>query len=145
LAPLFQQYYRQHHCINSSSHQKSRTALTSKYMIGADNLDELDGPKAAPLHHRIVYENDQVRVVETVILAGDTAPLHTHHLKHLLIASSGSHFIRRDAHGIVLRDTRSEDPSFVLPQFQWSDGTPAHTLENTGDDDIRVTAIEIKE
>jgi len=114
-------------------------------MTSEENFDELDGPIAAPHHHTVVFENEHVRVVETVIRVGDTAPLHAHQRKHLLIASSGSHFIRRDINGIVLMDTRSEDLSFVLPQLQWSNGTPAHTLENTGDDDIRVTAIEMKE
>jgi hypothetical protein len=114
-------------------------------MTRAKNLGELDGPIAAPLHHMVIFENDHVRVVETVIRVGDTAPLHTHEMRHLLIASSGNHFIRRDPNGTVLVDTRSEDPSFVLTRLQWSDGTPAHTLENTGDNDIRVTAIELKD
>jgi hypothetical protein len=32
-----------------------------------------------------------------------------------------------------------------MPPLSWSNGTPAHTLENTGEDDIRITAIEQKE
>jgi hypothetical protein len=44
----------------------------------------------------------------------------------------------------VLFDTRSIEPLFVFPEVMWSDGLTAHTLENTGDDDIRVHAIELK-
>jgi hypothetical protein len=36
------------------------------------------------------------------------------------------------------------DPPYDLPRYLWSDGTPEHTLENTGSDDIVVVAIELK-
>ena len=40
--------------------------------------DELDGVVAAPDHHRVIFENDAVRVLEVTIRVGDTTPLHTH-------------------------------------------------------------------
>ena len=104
----------------------------------------LDGPIAAPDHHRVVFENTLVRVVETVIRAGDTTPLHTHLAPHLLIFSSGSRFVRRDADGAVMLDTRLEGPDFVIPAHSWNDGTGPHTLENVGPDDILATAVELK-
>lgn len=107
-------------------------------------MNDLDGPSAAPSHHRVVFENEHVRVLETVICAGDTAPLHTHLRRHVNVVHSGSHFIRRDQSGSVLIDTRSMEPPFVFPEVMWSDGLSAHTLENTGDDDIRVHAVELK-
>jgi len=108
-------------------------------------VDDLDGPIAAPDHHKVVFENEHLRVLETVIRVGDTAPLHTHLSKHVMLVRSGSHFIRRDAAGAVVFDTRATEPPSVMPPFSWSNGTPAHTLENTGEDDIHITAIELKE
>jgi hypothetical protein len=105
---------------------------------------ELDGPVAAPAHHRVVFENDRVRVVDTVIRAGDTAPLHTHLVPHLLIVTSGSQFVRRAVDGDVLMDTRDLGPDFAIPSYAWSDGIGPHTLENIGPDDILATAIELK-
>jgi hypothetical protein len=107
-------------------------------------MDALDGPIAAPHHHTVMFENEHVRVLETVIAAGDTAPLHSHLAKHLMLVNSGSHFVRRDADGTVLLDTRAMEPPFAMPSMLWSDGNPAHTLENTGDDEIRITAVELK-
>jgi len=107
--------------------------------------DDLDGPVADPAHHTVVFENEHVRVIETVIPVGDKTPLHTHLAKHLMVAHSGSHFIRRDETGRVVFDTRATQPPSVIPPIEWSDGTPAHTLENTGDDPICVTAIELKQ
>ena len=39
---------------------------------------DLDGVIAAPDHHKVIFENDVVRVLETTIRAGDITPLHTH-------------------------------------------------------------------
>jgi hypothetical protein len=107
--------------------------------------EDLDGPIADPAHHTVVFENEHVRVIETVIEVGDKTPLHTHLAKHLMIARSGSHFIRRDETGRVVFDTRATQPPSPIPPIEWSEGTPAHTLENTGDDAICVTAIELKQ
>jgi len=68
---------------------------------------ELDGPIAAPDQHRVIFENDRVRVLETTIRAGE--------------------------------------PPFAMPRAMWSDFTPAHTLENTGDDDLIVIGVELKD
>ena len=107
-------------------------------------LEELDGPVAAPSHHRVVFEDAHVRVIETIIRAGDTAPVHTHLVPHLLIFRSGSQFVRRDPSGAVLLDTRQHGPDFTIPLYSWNDGLPAHSLENIGPDDIVTTSIERK-
>jgi mannose-6-phosphate isomerase-like protein (cupin superfamily) len=105
-------------------------------------MDELDGVIAAPNHHRVLFENEVVRVIETTIRAGDTTPVHSHLAATAMFVVSGSHFLRRDPEGAVMLDTRS-DPAFVLPQVMYSPGTPAHTLENTGPDDLVVIGVEL--
>jgi len=105
---------------------------------------DLDGPIAAPGHHRVVFECDQVRVIETVIRSGDTAPLHTHATPHLTILRSGSEFIRRGANGSILLAAHATAGDPGLPRYAWSDGLPAHTLENLGPDDLVATTVELK-
>lgn len=106
--------------------------------------DDLDGPVAAPANHRVVFENDQVRVLETVIRVGERTPVHTHLVPHVIVVRSGSDFIRRDADGTVLVDTRTR-PGWGAPDgVLWSDGLAPHSIENVGPDDILVHAIEIK-
>ena len=106
-------------------------------------LDELDGVAADPHHHRVLFENDDMRVVETTIRAGDTAPLHTHLRPAVNYVVSGSHIHRRAEDGSTLLDTRS-DGSAGLPRVSFSTGTPRHTLENTGDEDLVVIGVELK-
>ena len=39
---------------------------------------ELDALIAAPKQHRLLLENDRVRVLDTEIAPGDRTPVHTH-------------------------------------------------------------------
>jgi mannose-6-phosphate isomerase-like protein (cupin superfamily) len=107
--------------------------------------DDLDGPVAAAENHRVLYENDRVRVVETLIRAGESAPLHTHRRPTVMYVLSGSSFIRRDPDGAVMPDTSKLDPPFVMPPVLWSDFNPAHTLENTGPDDLLIIGVELED
>jgi len=105
----------------------------------------LDGPIAAPDHHRVVFENEHVRVIETVIAPGETAPLHTHATPHLTILTSGDAYVRRASTGEVLLEVRDGDAAPDAPRIAWSDGLPAHTLENIGRRSVRATTIEVKD
>ena len=71
-------------------------------------LDELDGVTVAPDIHRVVFENDEVRVLEITIRAGTTTPLHTHLVPTVTYRLSGSDFVRRDEHGNTMFDSRAD-------------------------------------
>ncbi len=93
---------------------------------------ELDGPLAAPDHHRVIFENEQVRMLETTIRAGDVAPLHTHQRETVLYVLSGSHFIRRDETGAIVLDTHAVTPPFEMPRALWSPSIPATPWRTRG-------------
>jgi hypothetical protein len=105
--------------------------------------DELDGVVAAPDHHKVIFENDAVRVVEVTIRAGDTTPLHEHLPPILNYVVSGSHLIRRDEHGNVLIDTRT-DPDYVMPRVMYGETSLLHTIENPGPADLILISVELK-
>jgi hypothetical protein len=107
----------------------------------SDALDALD---AAPGSHRLLFENDAVRVLETRISSGETTELHTHRWPGVLYILSFGHFVRRDADGAVLVDTRNGGS---LPQpgsAIWSGALPPHTLENVDALEIHVIGVELK-
>ena len=106
--------------------------------------DDLDGVAVAPENHRVLFENDRVRVLETIIEAGDVTPLHTHLAPQVMYVVSPSSFIRRDEHGATMVDTRS-DPDFVLPTVIWSSTLGPHSIENTGSDPLIVIGVELRE
>jgi hypothetical protein len=105
--------------------------------------DELDALKAAPRHHTLLLENDLMRVLDTRVGPGQTVPLHTHRWPGALYIVSWSDFIRRDAQGSVLVDSRTATkpaPGRAL----WSGPLPPHTLENVGEFELRAISVELK-
>ncbi len=105
--------------------------------------DEFDGVAVAPDNHKVIFENDEVRVLEVTIEAGEVTPLHTHLAPTLMYVLSGSQFIRRDESGATMVDTRA-NPDFVLPKVLFAAPMPRHTIENTGTDDLVVISVELK-
>lgn len=106
--------------------------------------EALDAVQAAPRHHRVVFENDCVRVLDTRIGPGDTVPLHTHRWATVNHIMSWSDFVRRDAEGRVLVDTRGRPAPASLPLVAWSEALPPHTLENVGAAELHVVSVELK-
>src|SRR5262245_60256013 len=106
--------------------------------------DSLDALSAAPEHHRLLLENDRVRVLETRIGPGERTPIHTHRWPSVLHVISASDFIRSDATGKVLVDTRHAGGLSPSSGALWSEALPPHALENVGVGEIRVISVELK-
>lgn len=106
-------------------------------------LAELDALTAAPENHKLFFENDKVRMLDTVIQPGRTTPLHTHCWPAALYVLSGSDFIRRDQNGAVTFDSRNGAP--IRPEAAlFTPPLPHHTLENIATTKIRIIAVELK-
>jgi hypothetical protein len=103
---------------------------------------ELDALLAAPGHHTLLMENDQVRILDTRVGPGETVPLHAHRWPSALFIKSWSDFVRRDRDGNVVADSRlgAAPDGEVL----WCGPLGPHTLENVGDRDLWVVAVEQK-
>lgn len=105
---------------------------------------KLDAVLAAPEHHRVLLENEHVRVLETRIRPGETTALHTHQHPAATTILSWADMVRRDEHGAVLLDTRGAAGPDALPATTWTPPLGPHTLTNVGAEDIHVIAVEIK-
>lgn len=107
---------------------------------------ELDALIAAPDHHRLLLENDQVRVLETLIPPGERTAVHTHRWAGVLHIKSWSVFIRYDASGQVLLDSRLLDSTRNPPprMVSWSAVLPPHSFENVGSTPFHVISVELK-
>src|SRR6266478_9690768 len=68
--------------------------------------DSLDAMVAAPEHHEVLLENEQVRVLDSRIKAGETVPVHTHRWASVLYVLGTSDFIRYDTEGKAIFDSR---------------------------------------
>ena len=106
--------------------------------------DTLDARAAAPDHHAVLLENDRVRVLDTRIDPGEQTPLHTHTWPSVLYVLSWSDFIRYDADGNVLVDSRTWSSSPRDGTTLWSAALGPHSARNVGQHQLRVIAIELK-
>jgi hypothetical protein len=105
----------------------------------------LDALIAAPTYHRLLLENASVRVLDTCIPSGETAPLHCHAWPSVLYILSWSAFVRRDREGNVLLDSRTLPQLVSSPGTLWSPPLGPHTVENVGTTGLRVIAVELKQ
>lgn len=105
---------------------------------------QLDALAADPQHHRLLLENDQVRVLDTRIEPGQKTRLHTHRWPAAHYILSAGHFVRRDDTGAVTFDSRQSPRPLSAGESAWSPPLGPHTLENVGDTSIRVISVEVK-
>ena len=109
-------------------------------------LNHLDAVAAAPDHHRVLLENDHVRVLETIIRPGEQTALHTHIWAAHLYILGWSDFERLDAGGQVI--FRSSDFDFErlpgLGTSLWSEPLPPHAFRNVGTQNFHVITTELK-
>ena len=107
--------------------------------------DELDALVAAPEHHKLLFENDFVRVLDALIPPGQITKVHTHKWSASLYVLSWSDFLRYDAEGTIMVDSRNL-PEVPAPSSAiWSAPLKPHALKNIGDKDIHIISVEIKE
>jgi hypothetical protein len=106
--------------------------------------DTLDALIAAPQHHRLVFENERVRVLEVRIGPGEIVPLHTHRWPGVLYLQGWSEHVRRDDSGKVIIDSREAVYPPRIPSAVWCEPLSPHSVENVGATELRVLSIELK-
>ena len=104
----------------------------------------LDAMVKAPDHHRILFENDKVRVLDTELPPGDQTPIHAHEWPASLYVVSWSDIVRYDPEGRVLMDSREAafrpGPGTAI----WGAPLPPHSVRNVGNAPLRIIAVEVK-
>lgn len=105
---------------------------------------EKDALVASPMHHFLLLENEFVRVLETIILPGETTAVHTHQWPAALTIISWSDFIRYDAEGIITADSRNLPAADRDGTALWTEPLTPHSLKNVGEKIIHVISTELK-
>lgn len=106
--------------------------------------EELDALTASPEHHKLLFENDAVRVLDVLIQPKYSTAIHTHKWPATLYIRSWSDCVRYDDKNTVLNDSRNSAESPKNATSVWSEPLPLHRLENVGDTVLHIISIEIK-
>mgnify|MGYP001813777351 CR=1 FL=1 len=137
------------------------TAFTTNSVFG-QNTDEqklsyktgnpADWPKdqeavmSAPNNHKILLENDKVRVLEVTVMPKEIEPVHHHQWPSVLYIMEAGDFIDRDGEGNVIMDTRQIPEPLVFPMTMYKEPEAPHSVENLSDTKtIRLIRVEMKQ
>ena len=112
--------------------------------VVADEVRDYDAVAAAADHHKVLLENESVRVLETRIAAGARTEVHAHPWPSALYVVSYSEFVRHAPDGKVLLDSRTLTIPPKPGKALWSAPLPPHYIENVGKNELVVIAVELK-
>lgn len=108
--------------------------------------EELDAVAAAPDSHRVLLENDRVRVLEVVIRPGEREPPHTHRWPSVMSVLESARIRYYDAKGELRFETpeRRQGGDSELGA-DWLRPEPLHAVENIDDRIFRALRVELKQ
>ncbi|HEY8560074.1 MAG TPA: hypothetical protein VIL74_06835 [Pyrinomonadaceae bacterium] len=104
----------------------------------------LDAVAAAPNNHKIVLENDRVRVLEVTVQPGEKEPLHEHRWASVLYVQAKDKIRDYNADGKVTYDTEKDPNPKKAPYTIWMEPQSAHAIENLSKEPLRLIRVELK-
>jgi hypothetical protein len=107
-----------------------------------------DAIAAAPDNHRVVFENEKVRVLEVTIKSGEKEPLHTHPMPSVMTIITGAKLRITEASledgKIVIGKTIEVGKDNLQPPPLWMPPQGLHSAENIGSATFHAYRIELK-
>jgi len=102
----------------------------------------MDAVVAAPGSHRVLFENDDVRVLEVTIAAGHREPEHTHRDPSVMIVDGPARI--RYYQGDTLTFSSPPDPVPTETRASWMAPEGPHSVENVDDHPYHAVRVELK-
>ena len=99
---------------------------------------ELEATSAAPDNHKILFENEEVRVLEVTVLPGKSEQLHVHRYPSVIYVDSSPHLIEH------LQDGTSRDLGVRPKGAYWLPIAQGHYMENVDAIPLHAIRFELK-
>lgn len=108
--------------------------------------EALDAVIAAPDSHRVLLENDRVRVLEVIIPPGHREPAHTHRWPSVMMGLESARIRYYDAEGKIRFETPPDrDLTDTTLGADWLGPEALHAVENIDDQVFRALRVELKD
>ncbi len=91
--------------------------------------NETDAVIAAPNSHKVLFENDKVRVLEVIILPGQKEPMHTHERSSVMMIDSSTRIKYYGEDGVGVEYPERKE-SKEKPFIEWLEPEGLHAVEN---------------
>jgi quercetin dioxygenase-like cupin family protein len=111
--------------------------LAAPLLMLAPAASAQDSVAVAPQFHKVLLENDKVRVLEVTLKPGDKIPMHAHPGGYVAYSVSGSKARFTGADG------KPVDRDMKTGEAIWSDPV-THIAENVGTTTTKVIVVELK-
>jgi hypothetical protein len=105
--------------------------------------DAMDALQAAPASHRLLLENDRVRVLDVVIEPGAREPEHTHQAASVMIIDEPAR-IRYHQGDVLLFESQARSGSPPGVRVRWMEPEGPHSVENIDEHRYHAIRIELK-
>jgi hypothetical protein len=105
--------------------------------------DMMDALLAAPVSHRVLLDNNRVRVLEVAIEPGAREPEHTHRAPSVMIIDEPAP-IRYYEGGTLLFESQAPPGPRPGVQMRWMEPEGPHSVENTGQHRYHAIRVELK-
>jgi len=129
--------------ISAINAQKDTAKKTEK--VVPDWPDSLDAVAAAPNNHKVVLENEKVRVLDVTVNPGEKEPLHGHRWPSVLYITSEGDIKDYDASGKVIYDTKTDPNPMKAPYTIYMEPQAPHAVENLSKEPLRLLRVERKQ
>jgi hypothetical protein len=104
----------------------------------------LDAVVAAPKNHRVVLENEHVRVLDVTVAPGEREPLHAHCRSSVMYVIQEGVYRDYDAKGRVVEDVTVAPPPSRFPMTLWLGPQAPHSVHNRDSRPTRLLRVELK-
>jgi len=107
--------------------------------------DALDAIIAAPQNHKVVLENERVRVLEVTVQPGEREPVHGHKWPSVMYVMAEDLIRDYDREGKLLYDSRTDKARMKTPYTIWMPPQAPHSVENLSKTPLRLLRVELKQ
>jgi mannose-6-phosphate isomerase-like protein (cupin superfamily) len=104
----------------------------------------LDAVKAAPNNHKVLLENERVRVLDVTVLPGERENLHAHCLPSVMYLMEEGAYRDYDGQGRLVEEVKEALPDSKFPMTLWLEPQAPHAVHNLDAKPTRLIRIELK-
>lgn len=105
---------------------------------------ERDAVKAAPKNHRVILENDDIRVLEVTVRPGEKEQLHHHQWPSVMVVDSRPKYINYDKDGNAIKPAVQASGSPEMPIIVRLPPQAEHAIHNMDQYPFHAIRIEYK-
>lgn len=106
---------------------------------------ELDAVAAAPANHKVLLENDRVRVLDVTVAPGEKENLHAHCRHSFMYLMYEGVYRDYGPNGELLSENKAAPPPDQFPMSLWLEPQGPHAVENLDSRPVRLLRVELKD